>query len=600
VATALIQITQGSNTDIAGRAVQGDTTSGTVVFANGDNTGVVAWKYELVDVPPGSAIAVAVQGPGAVATYTMAQPDEPGSYRVMLTTYDAAGNQDVDIRNLIVPTPILGLLIGPTQFLPAQLPYTGPGAKPDELNVAGQSRGWAMNLTQKGMHYALLSLDTARETLAQTLVHGNVTGGTDIQVGTSGAQSDAIVVGFTSEIDVTDGARLRLRSSAHAEIGDSAYIAFNGGPSGWSPGYGAINTPGGVAAGFPTPTGVRMEGGWTVNPGNGADNLGGYFDAGYSNPGVGGDAKFGSGRADFTAAGGATSGGATNVLSGATPTVAGGWTFNSGSFTPGGSGGSHTGVSWVVTPASSTVAGTWTVTGGISSSHLPSQAAVFKLGGVNSNDTVVDSYCQAGGGITSRGADWLFYGSQYGSTSAVLVAAVRGGRSSPADEPYFEVASRFLQIGAFAGGIPTPQASEMRIYVNTVNGLSELWVAAKASAGVSQLTQLTPLGFPAEATAGTGSGSYTVDWVTSGLDVDNNVLNMTGDVTITMGVAPRRAKFLTLRLTNNQGSSKAASFVSQTHILTQTVPANSQFVVTLYWNGTTYYQTNTPPTLPFP
>jgi hypothetical protein len=530
----------------------------------------------------------------------MAQPDVPGSYRVVLTTYDAAGVQDIDIRNLIVPTPILGLLIPPTQFLPAQLPHTGTGAKPDELNVAGQTRGWAMNLTQKGMHFALLSLDTAHETLAQTLVHGNVTGGTDLLVGSSGAQSDAIVVGFTSEIDVTDGARLRIRSSAHAEIGDGGYVAFNGGPSGWSPGWGALNTATGVATGFPIPDGVRLEGGWAVNPGNGADNLGGYFDAGAATPSDGGDARYGSGDADYTLLGGSTAGGASNQLTGATSTAGGSWSFNSGAFTPGGSGGHHLGATITVTAATATAASTAYFTGGISTTHLSSGSSQLKLGSVNADDTVVDSYLRAGSGITTRGADWLFYGSQVGSTTPVIVAAVRGARSSPAEEPFFEVVSRWLEIAGFSGGVPTAVGNGARLYVNTASGLPELWVSIKAGTNLPQLTRLTPPGMIDEWSAGTGTGSVTIDWVSIGRDSDSYVWNMTGDTAITMGVAPRVPKFLTLRLTNNQSASKDATFVSQTHILTQTVPANSQFVVVLYWNGTTYYQTNTPPTLPFP
>lgn len=140
--TALIQFTQGPNTDTAGRAVKGTLTDGALTVSNGDDTGVVAWTFELVYVPPGSAIPTTTQGPGAVSTFVMPQPDVPGSYRFRMTVDDGAGGVDVDIRNFCVPFPHRGLIAPPYQGLPATIPLTGAGSKPNEMNLNGQAFGW--------------------------------------------------------------------------------------------------------------------------------------------------------------------------------------------------------------------------------------------------------------------------------------------------------------------------------------------------------------------------------------------------------------------------------------------------------------------------
>lgn len=156
--TALLKITQASHTDTAGRAVKGTLTDGTVVFSNGSNTNVSSWKYEVLNVPPGSAIPLAVQGPGGTATYTMGQPDVPGSYRVRLTVIHTDLSTDVDIRNLIVPFPN-GLMCPPYQGIPLPL---SPVLKPDEMNVGGQAWGWHGDAdpTRPLMWQIIKSLDT--------------------------------------------------------------------------------------------------------------------------------------------------------------------------------------------------------------------------------------------------------------------------------------------------------------------------------------------------------------------------------------------------------------------------------------------------------
>jgi len=159
--TSLLKFTQGATTDLAGRAVAGTMTGGVVNVTNGDNTGVVSWKYELLYVPPGSSIPLVTQGPGVTSTFSFAQPDRPGSYRVRLTTLDASGNADVDIRCFCVPFSAFGIIMPPYQGNPPPLPATGAGAKPNEMNLGGSLVGYdgGMDDAAKLLYRAFYELD---------------------------------------------------------------------------------------------------------------------------------------------------------------------------------------------------------------------------------------------------------------------------------------------------------------------------------------------------------------------------------------------------------------------------------------------------------
>lgn len=172
--TALIKITQGAITDVPGRALKGVLATDDVIFSNGDDTGVVSWKYELLYVPPGSAIALTTQGPGSTPTFNMGQPDQEGSYRVRLTVADASGAEGVDIRVFTVPLPGLGFIAPPYQGLPLPLPRDGPGAKPDELNFDGQPYGWDGNddPNHKLLYQALKAIDLTVSSVASPVVGG--------------------------------------------------------------------------------------------------------------------------------------------------------------------------------------------------------------------------------------------------------------------------------------------------------------------------------------------------------------------------------------------------------------------------------------------
>lgn len=149
MATALLRFEQGATLGFAGEAFI--VTAGSLVTVrNSNNTGVVSWTLELLYGPPGSTFEIDPSSPAVVASgsnanpvYTFTpQPGFPGCYRFRLTVTAADGSSDVDIRNVVVLTSN-GILIPPYQALPAPLPLTGLGAKPDELNVNGQAWGWA-------------------------------------------------------------------------------------------------------------------------------------------------------------------------------------------------------------------------------------------------------------------------------------------------------------------------------------------------------------------------------------------------------------------------------------------------------------------------
>ena len=139
--TASIKFTQGGNTAVAGQAVEGNLTDGTVTVTNGDNLNVSSWEMELVDTPPGSAVTKEIFATGISSTPSGSfdQPDLPGAYRVKLTVREGSGNFDTDVRNLVVRN-FRGHVSPPYQKNPDPIDIV---VKADELNVGGQAYGWA-------------------------------------------------------------------------------------------------------------------------------------------------------------------------------------------------------------------------------------------------------------------------------------------------------------------------------------------------------------------------------------------------------------------------------------------------------------------------
>lgn len=158
----------------AGFAHVGDS----VTVGNSDNTSVTTWKFEVIDVPPDSEVVLTTQGPGALSTFLLPSGfDVPGSYRFRLTVSDGT-NTDVDIRCVCVPFPNLGIIAPPYQGNPQPLPLVGVGAKPDELNIGGQARGWMGTLTVGVvfMHQVLKMLDDGIASGATGPAGGDLTG----------------------------------------------------------------------------------------------------------------------------------------------------------------------------------------------------------------------------------------------------------------------------------------------------------------------------------------------------------------------------------------------------------------------------------------
>ncbi len=199
--TAAIKFTQGATTDSAGRALVVSTTGGSVTCSNGDDSGIVSWTWELVDVPPGSAIPLSTQGPGAAATFVLPQPDVPGCYRVKLTVVDSTGAAFRDIRNACVPF-TNGYICPPYQGDPLPLPLT---EAPDEMNIGGQLRGWAGGdaPAAKLLYQAIKKIDELAG------------GGSAAQSVIVGARAPS-VIGW--EIDGSDGCFRQSDAAAAGEI----------------------------------------------------------------------------------------------------------------------------------------------------------------------------------------------------------------------------------------------------------------------------------------------------------------------------------------------------------------------------------------------
>jgi hypothetical protein len=128
LANSQIKFTQGANNPPAGQAIQA-VTGVALVITNGDNTNVVTWLYQVIDVPPGSAIPIGTLSTTATAGFT---PDVTGGYQIKLTTTDNVANTYVDFRAALIPEDsVYSRIIAPFS------------AASDALNISAQTRGWA-------------------------------------------------------------------------------------------------------------------------------------------------------------------------------------------------------------------------------------------------------------------------------------------------------------------------------------------------------------------------------------------------------------------------------------------------------------------------
>jgi hypothetical protein len=131
---AAVKYTQNAVVGSAGVAYMG-VTGLAVTVANGDDTGVVAWKFEVLDVPIGSSVPTGVVQSGITATWTFT-PDVAGGYLVRITVTDALGNTVMSIALCF------GVLEATGRFVP---PFAAIGAS---VNFTSQARGWAKYVNQ--------------------------------------------------------------------------------------------------------------------------------------------------------------------------------------------------------------------------------------------------------------------------------------------------------------------------------------------------------------------------------------------------------------------------------------------------------------------
>lgn len=125
--TAAVKFTQGATTDLPGRALVG-VAGMLVVASNGDNSNVQVWTWEVLYVPPGSAVPTGVVATGSTPTFQFT-PDLPGGYVLRLTVQDASGLVAADVRVFQVLEPS-----------GRRKPPFGADAR--SFNFGGQASGW--------------------------------------------------------------------------------------------------------------------------------------------------------------------------------------------------------------------------------------------------------------------------------------------------------------------------------------------------------------------------------------------------------------------------------------------------------------------------
>lgn len=126
--TANIKFVQGVLTPPAGQALIG--VAGVPVTAsNEDSSNVETMTWDVVDVPPTSAVATGIAHFGAPQDFIF-NPDQPGGYFIHLTVTDLAGNR--------ADSYLVFQIAEPSGYVIPPFMATAP-----TLNFSGQTRGWA-------------------------------------------------------------------------------------------------------------------------------------------------------------------------------------------------------------------------------------------------------------------------------------------------------------------------------------------------------------------------------------------------------------------------------------------------------------------------
>lgn len=126
MATAAIKFTQGVNVGTPGVAMFG-VTGQSVLVENG--VAAVNYKFEVIDVPPGSAVPIGTVQDGSTPSWSFL-PDVPGGYQIQITVKDSSGLTAIDQRSF-------GVKEASGRYIPA---FKARGLANNFLN---QLRGWA-------------------------------------------------------------------------------------------------------------------------------------------------------------------------------------------------------------------------------------------------------------------------------------------------------------------------------------------------------------------------------------------------------------------------------------------------------------------------
>jgi hypothetical protein len=141
-----INFTQGASVGGPGYALMGVLTT-PVVVSNGDDSAIVSWRFEVLDVGYGSTVPQGIVQSGSAPTWTFA-PDVRGGYLVRLTTEDEEGNLYVDERVFGVPE-ANGLFIPPFSADSGSMNFV-VGGSPNQKGWSPYANAW-LRLLEAGV-----------------------------------------------------------------------------------------------------------------------------------------------------------------------------------------------------------------------------------------------------------------------------------------------------------------------------------------------------------------------------------------------------------------------------------------------------------------
>ena len=178
MASANIVIVQAGVAGAAGKSRDDLVVGQPVTLKNSDDNGVRSWRWALVSRPYGSSATLS----NVVAAQPTFTPDVPGSYLIQLTVNEGREGERARVIGAVRNAAIFGIS--------TRYPAGGEGSEANWLvdfaDGAGpvtNTFGWWPDLNDWfRMISAAATAVSATDTLADVLVAGNVTGGTDLLV----------------------------------------------------------------------------------------------------------------------------------------------------------------------------------------------------------------------------------------------------------------------------------------------------------------------------------------------------------------------------------------------------------------------------------